>query len=234
MSPGGVLVAAGAGVAFIHAVLPDHWMPIAVVARAERWSWARTARISLITAVGHVLGSVGLGLAVMFIGAELNTVARVEGLAVGIVLIVTGVGYYLWSRRRRGLGHEAAHDSGFGEPGHPHPHSHFHPHPHPHPHRGRPAGRRNWGAAVLIPLGIAASPDIAILPVLLAASTIGLMLSVAVLLVFTGVTLAAMVGLTMAAAGGGQRLNWPWLEKNADAVTAAILVAVGLAALTPL
>lgn len=56
-----VLLLAGASVAIFHAILPDHWMPIAVVARAQRWSMGRTTRVALWTGVGHVLGSIASG-----------------------------------------------------------------------------------------------------------------------------------------------------------------------------
>lgn len=56
-----ILLVAAFSVAALHAILPDHWMPIAVLARAERWSPERTFKVALLTGVGHIAGTLGLG-----------------------------------------------------------------------------------------------------------------------------------------------------------------------------
>ncbi len=55
------LLAAAGAVGFLHSILPDHWVPLAVIARTRRWTIVRTARISLLASVGHVLTSIILG-----------------------------------------------------------------------------------------------------------------------------------------------------------------------------
>jgi hypothetical protein len=52
-----VLILAAISVAGLHAVLPDHWMPVALVARAERWPLGHTLRVGIWTGVGHGIGS---------------------------------------------------------------------------------------------------------------------------------------------------------------------------------
>ena len=44
------LAIAAASVGALHALAPDHWLPIAAVSRARSWSLARTARVA---ALGH-------------------------------------------------------------------------------------------------------------------------------------------------------------------------------------
>lgn len=39
-----------------------------------------------------------------------------------------------------------------------------------------------------------------------------------------------MTGLTVAAAAGGLRIQAPWLERNAEIVTAVVLIGLGAAA----
>jgi hypothetical protein len=46
MSATPALLAASAGVGFGHAILPDHWVPLAVLGRTRRYSLKRVARLS--------------------------------------------------------------------------------------------------------------------------------------------------------------------------------------------
>jgi nickel/cobalt exporter len=39
------MLAAAAGVGFGHAVLPDHWVPLAVVGRTQRYPLSKVARL---------------------------------------------------------------------------------------------------------------------------------------------------------------------------------------------
>ena len=80
---------------------------------------------------------------------------------------------------------------------------------------------------MLIPFGAAASPDLTILPVFLAASALSTAAAVGSLVVFTVVTVATFVALTTLAAAGAYQLSHPWLEEHANKVTAAVLIVIG-------
>jgi nickel/cobalt transporter (NicO) family protein len=41
-----LLLLGAAAVGFAHALLPDHWVPLAVVALTQRWSLLRLGRVS--------------------------------------------------------------------------------------------------------------------------------------------------------------------------------------------
>lgn len=222
-----LLLLAGASVAFVHAVLPDHWLPIALVARAERWSLGRTIRVSLWTSLGHVVGSLALGILFIVIGKGLHGIVQNERGFMGGVLILTGIGYGLWDGLKKTD---------------PHPHDHVHPHPPTSPvdkpfSQGllsppletAPSTRNTRVSSMLIPLGIVASPDTTIFPVLLATSAVGVALTVQVLWLYALTTVASMVGLTVGATIGGFQVQWPWLERHAQRVTAIVLILLGTA-----
>ena len=157
-----VLLLAGASVASFHAILPDHWMSIALVARAQRWSMGRTTRVALWTGVGHVLGSIALGVIVIALGYGLKGILRLEGPIVGIVLVLTGVGLFLWSLRHPGHHHPHGAEGHTHEPDHTHDHAHSpddHGHPQlEHTHDHDPHDNRRSLGAWLIPAGIARLP----------------------------------------------------------------------------
>jgi len=63
-----LLVGAATTVAVLHSILPDHWVPLAVIARAQRWGLVRVARVSALASIGHVLASVALAGVIAVVG----------------------------------------------------------------------------------------------------------------------------------------------------------------------
>jgi hypothetical protein len=295
------LTLAAAGLGLGHAVLPDHWLPLAVLARARGYAPRRVVRLSLGAALAHVAVSLGLGAVVVLAGLGLrDSVARHTDLAVGGVLLLTGAVMAALELAGRGHGHphghihaadehaadEQHHDHDLDHDhahGHRHPHQHAaghhhhgpaahghpHPHPHSHPHLatdhhhaatavldrpGRqladspatamtaspeshpghetpatdhPHQPRRTPAGLLVAFGAAASPDLTILPVFLAAGALGPAPAIAALGAFAAATIATMVGLTTAAAHGARRLTAPWTDRGANLLVAATLLGIG-------
>lgn len=206
-----LLIAAAATVGFLHSVLPDHWVPLAVIARTQRWSLSHVARISFLASVGHVLTSLVIAGIIAAVGLQFR--ARFEtqqGHIVGVILILTGLGFVVWAL----TGH-----------GHHHHHSHDHDHDHDHDH-GSPLHRF---AAIAGPFGAAASPDLTILPVALAASAVGIGAVLGTLVSFTVATLATFVVLTVAATAAGYQVKGEWLEEHGMLITGIVLAAIGVA-----
>ena len=214
-------VLAAAGVGFGHAVLPDHWVPLAVVGRTRRYPLTKVARLSGAAGVAHVLVSLGLGAVIVVVGLQFrSTVEHAQNAIVGGLLIATAVGFLIFELT--GLGHS---------------HSHSHPHPHPHPDPGHPDHEdhhthrehqhRHRSLAVMVPFGAAASPDLTILPVFLAATAAGTGAAVASLVAFAAVTIVTIVALTVSATVGGYRIRGHWLEQFGNVLTAAVLAVIG-------
>jgi nickel/cobalt transporter (NicO) family protein len=215
---GPALIAAAAGVGFGHAILPDHWVPLAVLGRTRRYPLRRIARLSGLAGVAHVLVSIVLGAVIIAIGLQFrSTIQHAQDTIIGCILIATGVGFAILELSGRGHHHDHDHDHG-------HDHEHHDGHEHDAPHAGRLSGL----AAVMVPFGAAASPDLTILPVFLAATTAGVATAVGSLVVFAAVTIGTIVGLTLAAARGGYQVQGAWLERWGNVFTAAVLVIIGL------
>ncbi|MGI8558540.1 MAG: hypothetical protein ACR2ND_09560 [Solirubrobacteraceae bacterium] len=212
------LLAAAAGVGFGHAILPDHWVPLAVLGRAQRYPLAKVARLSGLAGVAHVLLSIVLGGVVIAIGLQFRSaVQSAQDTIIGSILIVTGLAFVILELT--GHGHEH-HD----HEGHDHgPEMGAEPRG-----RARQEARGARGlAAVMVPFGAAASPDLTILPVFLAATTVGVATAVAAVVIFAAVTIGTIVGLTLVAARGGHEIRGQWLDRWGNAVTAFVLVVIG-------
>ena len=297
------LMLAAAGVGFGHAVMPDHWMPLAVLSRTQRYSTRRTVRLSLAAGVTHVLVSLVLGAVLVVVGLQFRgTVSRHTDVVIGGVLLVTGLVFVAMEMVGRGHRHDHddnhhhdnhnysndnhsndnhshnrhnrhnhshshdshsrdshSHDShsrdSHNRDSHSHSHdsdnrdshnhdhdsgnhnSHNHDHDHSHhSHQNQGRGHHDHDrahpsrslAAVLVPFGAAASPDLTILPVFLAAGAVGVVASISSLIAFAAVTVGTMVGLTTATAAGAKLLTAPWIDRGANLLTAGTLLVLGV------
>jgi nickel/cobalt exporter len=215
-------------VAIFHSLLPDHWVPLAVVARTQRWSLFHVGRMALLAALGHVITSLILGGLIALIGLQFqHEIETQQGHIVGIVLVLTGIIFLIWGLvghgphgHNHGEGH--VHDHGLGEmqdDSHEHKYSF---------RKEQPLVKRL--AAITVPFGVAASPDLTILPVTLAASALGRVAVVGVLSVFAVFTIATFIALTVIATIAGYQIKGDWLEENANTITSLVLIAIGIAA----
>ena len=214
------LLAAAAGVGFGHAVLPDHWVPLAVLGRSRRYPLSKVARLSGLAGIAHVLISLVLGGVIIAVGLQFrSSVQGAQDAIIGAILIATGLGFGTFELSGRGHGHSHAdHDHRDGDDA----------------HRQRP--REEHGlraiAAVMVPFGAAASPDLTILPVFLASTAVGVGTAIGSLIVFGAVTVATIVGLTVAAARGGYQIRGQWLDRWGNTITAVTLITIGSLVLT--
>jgi hypothetical protein len=68
-----LLIAAVAGVGVLHTIVPDHWLPITLLARQRGWSKRETARVAFKAGIGHVLSTLVIGLVVWIAGVAFAT-----------------------------------------------------------------------------------------------------------------------------------------------------------------
>src|SRR6202041_3091861 len=55
------LIGAVAAVGILHTVVPDHWVPITLLARQQGWTKAEVARAALVSGTGHTLSTLLIG-----------------------------------------------------------------------------------------------------------------------------------------------------------------------------
>jgi len=98
------LLLTAAGVALVHVLAgPDHTVPFVMLARAQGWSAAKTAWVTLACGVGHVLSSLLLGVVGLALGAGLAHIAALEEVRGSVAawgLVAFGVAYAAWGVRR--------------------------------------------------------------------------------------------------------------------------------------
>ena len=113
-------------VGVLHTIVPDHWVPIALLARQRGWSKAETARAALQAGVGHVVSTLIIAAVIWIAGVAIAArFAHLVDSAASIALIAFGgwIAIAAWRDLHRAAGHGAGHDHGRGH-GHSHSHSH--------------------------------------------------------------------------------------------------------------
>jgi nickel/cobalt exporter len=201
------LAGAAVSVGALHTLAPDHWVPFAALARAQKWSASKTARITFVCGFGHVTVSALLGLLGLLFGRAIfaRTGARMEAVA-GVLLVGFGLAYGVWGMRRAA-----------GRRVHGHAHAHY-----DHVHD---ASKTTASSLFLL---FSADPCVAVIPLLFAAAPLGTVPTVGIVLLYEAATIGTMVALVLPARAGFQRLRFPWLDHWGDAVAGGLIAATGL------
>ena len=154
-----LLIGAVAAVGVLHTIVPDHWVPIALIARQRGWSKAETARAALQAGIGHIVSTLLIAAAVWLAGiAVAQRFGHLVDALSGVALIGFGgwVAVSAWREVHPGHGHR--HDHGHGHAHSPGNHHHQsaghgddaidrHEFAHPHPHTRAFSGAAESGAA---------------------------------------------------------------------------------------
>jgi nickel/cobalt transporter (NicO) family protein len=81
--------------AIVHALIPNHWLPLVAVARAEHWNRKEVLSITFTAALAHVTGTVLLGIILGKIGKQLGEeYGNIIYVASAILLIAFGLIYF--------------------------------------------------------------------------------------------------------------------------------------------
>jgi ABC-type nickel/cobalt efflux system permease component RcnA len=111
-------------VGILHTIVPDHWVPITLIARQRGWTRGQTARAALLAGTGHVVTTLILAAVVWLAGVAVaakfghlvDTISSLALVAFGLWIAISS-----WLELRSGDGHGHSH----GPHGHTHDFSHL-------------------------------------------------------------------------------------------------------------
>jgi nickel/cobalt exporter len=228
----GPLVITAASIGFLHTLLgPDHYVPFIMMSWARNWSTATTAAITLICALGHIAGSVVLGLVGVSFGLAVKGLEGTESIRGDIaawLLIAFGLAYLIWGIRfvYRRHPHQHTHPH-IVQGSHDHMHAHTHLGEHTHVHDAQSAKTITpWVLFVIFVFG----PCEPLIPLLMYPAARGgypdLVLVTAVFGLVTAVTMLAAVFLGRA---GVSFLPLKKIQRYSHALAGATILLCGLA-----
>ncbi len=195
----------------VHAAIPNHWLPVVLIGRAEGWSERETLGVVALSGFFHTLSTVVLGIVIGAIGLEVSE--RMEAqtrLIASLLLVFMGLVYF------------AMYNANAGSPDHPHEHV-----------PGRLVGRSKATIITTLSVAMLFSPCLEIETFFFTAGTLGWPAIITLAVAYTVVTIACMVVLTAMSYRGLARVNWPgvdshWLDHNEKRITGGILIALGI------
>ncbi len=224
------LVWTAAGIGFIHTVAgPDHYLPFILLGRARDWSLGKTLRMTLLCGLGHVTGSMVLGLAGISLGVAVRRLVDIESLRGEMAawgLVAFGLVYLVWGLRRAHRHRQHSHlHSHFDGTVHLHEHVHEKGHVHVHEPPAERVGFTPWALFILFVLG----PCEALIPLLMVPAAQSSMAGVALVAgIFGLVTIATMTTVVAVSYRGVRRLSLGRLDRYAHALAGGALALSGL------
>lgn len=199
------LLGAGFVAAFLHAVLPTHWLPFVLVGRAQGWGMGRTLAATAAAGVAHIVSTAALGSLIVAAGLALDR--WVEGLLPhlsAVFLFIFGAFYLSRSLLRRPAT-AGGPDLNLPEP--------------------RVSDAAAFGGLVVM---MALSPGEVLLPLYLSSATEGLTVLSLLTLVFALGTVSGMVLLTAVARAGFSILRLERWSRYEGAVLGIALIVIGI------
>ncbi len=184
----------------LHALIPNHWLPVLAISRKENWSIAQTTSVTLITGLSHALSTVIIGVVIGLVGLQLaDSISGFTHIVAPIILVALGV-FYIYQHHR---------------------HKHFHLHP-----EAKTVGKRKIIVSLIIAMFF--SPCLEIEAYFLMAGAHGWYQVVLLSILYTTVTVVGMVVWVRLTYKGLFKLNWHSLEHNSGIITGVTLVATGI------
>lgn len=245
----GLLLLTAVSIGFMHTILgPDHYIPFVAMAKANDWSTRKTALLTGLCGMAHVMSSVLIGWIGLILGAflfHLETLESIRGDAAAWLLISFGLAYLIAGVvhviRAKPHAHVHLRFDGTLEQ-----HEHRHDTPHVHPEMNGPqadAGgakatqgawtRRAWTQRAWTPwllfLIFAFGPCEALIPILMyPAAKANWIAIVAVVAAFAMATVMTMIGAVLITLAGLRWIQLPDLHRYSHALAGAAILLCGL------
>lgn len=224
-----ILAGTAAAIGFGHTLCgPDHYLPFIVMGKARGWNLAKTLWITFLCGLGHVAGSVVLGLLGASLGVAIGKLEWFEawrGNLAAQALIIFGFTYCVWGIHRaiKNKPHTHAH---VHEGNVVHTHAHSHTNEHAHPHGLKTRNVTPWVLFTIFVLG----PCEPLIPLIMypAAehSWWGMLLVAGV---FALATISTMLGVVLVSAWGISFVRLGAVERFSHALAGATICLSGLA-----
>ncbi|NBB88562.1 MAG: hypothetical protein GVX96_02085 [Bacteroidetes bacterium] len=87
---------ASLSLAVIHALIPNHWIPLVTIAKAESWTMRESLVVTGLTGIAHSLGTIAIGIALGYVGMQITHQFQMfSELIAPLILIVLGLVYLI-------------------------------------------------------------------------------------------------------------------------------------------
>ncbi|MBK6912489.1 MAG: hypothetical protein IPH11_01980 [Ignavibacteriales bacterium] len=192
----------------VHASIPNHWIPLVALSKAEKWNEKLTLGITVIAGFAHTLSTIIIGIIVGFLGYKLSgSYSLIVRVIAPSILILLGIIYLILSIRDNKHHHHHTHEINIDEI------------------------KKKTTAAVILTLTISMffSPCLEIEAYFFVASKLGWEGIIAVSVIYTFITIAGMLLLVWLGMKGVKKIKSHFLEYHEKTITGIILIVLGIA-----
>lgn len=188
-------------ISLLHAVIPNHWLPVLAIGKKEGWSLGETTRITFIAGLAHVISTILIGILLGLIGEELTKhIDQFTHIIAPAILIL--IGFYFIRQHYK--------------------HHHF--------HVDKEVLEKKTKRSIITALVIAMflSPCMEIEAYFLLAGSKGWYFMTAIAALYSIITIAGMLIWVRIVYKGLLKLNWHKWEHNAGIITGIVLIITGI------
>ena len=201
------LIIGGLVLSTIHALIPNHWIPIVAISKSEKWSRREAIEITLIIGSAHTISSIMIGIVIGLIGYRLSeTLSFITNIAAPLILVILGIIFVILNKRHH---HHKTIDS-----------------------KEITEGSKRSKFAIISTLGIAMffSPCLEVDAYYLTAGTLGWMGIATLSIIYLFVTVFVMIILVNLSMRGIDKLNIKlhFFEHNEKAIAGVVLIVLGI------
>lgn len=187
----------------IHAAIPNHWIPVVVIGKAEQWSRKEMIGVTAIASFAHTLSTILLGIVIGLIGYKLSdTYHIITDVVAPLVLVFMGLIYFSLSFRHT-------------------EHEHL-------PAKEKLRNKSKPTIITALALSMFFSPCLEIEAYYFTAGTHGKLAIWLLSAIYLIVTVAGSILLVTLASKNIEKFKWHFLEHHEKKITGIVLIALGL------
>jgi nickel/cobalt transporter (NicO) family protein len=197
------LLAGSILLSIIHAAIPNHWIPVVMIGRAEKWSKKELIGVAVLTSFAHTLSTILLGIVIGLVGYKLsNSYHIITDVVAPLVLVFMGLIYFSLSFRHT-------------------EHEHL-------PTKEKLKNKSKPAIITALALSMFFSPCLEIEAYYFTAGTHGKLAIWLLSAIYLIVTVAGSILLVTLASKSIEKFKWHFLEHHEKKITGIVLIALGL------
>jgi putative Mn2+ efflux pump MntP len=188
-----------------HAILPDHWLPMILISRAEKWTQAETLWVTALVTIPHMVSTIVLGVLVGLVSFRLSATheALMEVVAPAMFVLIGLIYVY---RNFKAEGHHHHHGADISSLG----------------------DRSKKTVITFMATALFFSPCVPMGSYFFIVGAEGIASLALVSIIYVVVTLGILLLMVALGRKGVERIQWHFLEHNENLITGVILIALGL------
>lgn len=188
-------------ISILHAILPNHWLPVVAISRQLGWSGQKTAGVTMLSAFAHSLSTVIIGILIAFGGMKLDDVLPYFRFVAAGILILLGI-LFVWRHQH---------------------HMHFHL-------KEVKVGTNTSTGYIVgsLMLAMFLSPCLEVGALFLVSGTEGMRTTFIVATIYTITSAVGMTIFAWTAMQGLKKIDWHKLEHNSGLISGIILILTGI------